>query len=50
MVIRENIYEFDFTDSNSYFNRSTLSFEIPPLEVHAEEDFISIDGKYHIEE
>ena len=50
MVIRESVYEFDFADSNSYFDNSALSFEIPPLEVYSEEDFISLDGTYHIEE
>ncbi|WP_293006118.1 hypothetical protein [Nitrosomonas sp.] len=50
MLTRDKIFEFDFADSNSYFDNSALSFDIPPLEVHAEEDFISLDGKYHIEE
>jgi len=46
MLIRDNIFEFEFTDSNSYFDNPALLYEVPPLEVHTEEIFNSCGDIY----
>lgn len=50
MLIQDNIFEFEFTDSNSYFDNPALLYEVPPLEVHTEEIFNYCGDIYHIEE
>ncbi|PXX12846.1 hypothetical protein C8R27_12240 [Nitrosomonas ureae] len=50
MLTRDNIFEFEFTDSNSYFDNPALLYDVPPLEVHTEEIFNCFGGIYHIEE